>query len=159
LCKISFIFVLGVLISIIFSLNSCNAQTDPPTLIENQAEDLNNSYISTPKIDVFIEGTSVNDNLKGGAGNDGISGENGNDKLLGNDGDDDIDGGDGDDILDGGPGKDRLRGGAGYDLFICDKDDQPIDFDSDDKKQGPCKAIKKDDHKDDKDDKDGKDDK
>ena len=148
--KILFIFVLGVLISMIFSLNFGNAQTNPPTLIENQVEDVNNSYISTPKIDVFIEGTSVNDNLKGGAGNDGISGENGDDKLLGNNGDDDINGGEGDDIIDGGPGKDRLRGGAGYDLFICDKDDQPIDFDSDDKKQGPCKTINKDNDNDDK---------
>src|SRR5574339_543264 len=89
----------------IFSLNFGNAQTNPPTLIENQVEDVNNSYISTPKIDVFIEGTS---------------------------------------------GNDKLRGGAGYDLFICDKDDQPIDFDSDDKKQGPCKTINKDNDNDDK---------
>ena len=134
----------------IFSLNVGNAQTNPPTLIENQAEDVNNSNISTPKLDVFIEGTLLNDNLKGGTGNDGISGGNGDDKLLGNNGDDDIEGGKGDDVLNGGPGKDRLRGGEGYDLFICDKDDEPIDFDSDDKKQGPCKAIKKDNDKDDK---------
>jgi Ca2+-binding RTX toxin-like protein len=77
----------------IFSLNVGNAQTNPPTLIENQAEDVNNSYISTPRLDVFIEGTLLNDNLKGGTGNDGISGDNGDDKLLGNNGDDDIDGG------------------------------------------------------------------
>lgn len=119
-----------VIIYMVFSFNNSSAQSNSSILIENELEKVYKP--SGPDVDVFIEGTFQNDNLRGGPGNQHISGGKRDDKILGNDGDDILEGGDGDNILEGGPGKDKQEGGKGADLFICDEADRSIDFDSED---------------------------
>ncbi|HEY6587218.1 MAG TPA: hypothetical protein VIY98_02905, partial [Nitrososphaeraceae archaeon] len=54
-------------------------------------------------------------------------------------------GGKDNDKLVGGIGNDELEGGSGADLFICDEDDEVVDFNSveNDKSDGPCDIIDK----------------
>ena len=71
--------------------------------------------------------------------------EPGEDILYGDAGDDTLNGGKDNDKLVGGIGTDELEGGSGSDLFICDEDDEVIDFNSveNDKSDGPCDIIDK----------------
>ena len=71
--------------------------------------------ILKPKIEVSIEGTENDDQLKGGEGDDKINGEDGNDTISGKDGNDKINGGKDDDVLNGELGNDTLKGGNGND--------------------------------------------
>ena len=161
--------LLGMLIVVIFLLPVANAQTtsnftikDPQTTsnftIKNE---VSKQFVGKPQVDVTIEGTPGDDKLRGGDGNDDISGEKGDDIIKGNEGNDELDGGPGDDQLDGGPGDDQLEGGSGddkliggpgsdeleggkgADIFICDEEDNVLDFSSieNDQKQGSCEII------------------
>ena len=60
-------------------------------------------------------------------------------------GDDTLNGGKDNDKLVGGIGTDELEGGSGADLFICDEDDEVIDFNSleNDRSDGLCDIIDK----------------
>src|SRR5215210_7106156 len=71
--------------------------------------------IIKPKVQVSIEGTPNDDQLKGGERDDKISGEDGNDTIMGGKGNDYIKGGKGDDIINGELGNDTLQGGSGDD--------------------------------------------
>ncbi|MFB5601146.1 MAG: calcium-binding protein [Nitrososphaeraceae archaeon] len=90
-----------------------------------------------------IEGGAGDDKLEGGAGDDKLEGGAGDDELDGSIGNDNLDGGSGDDRLIGGPGTDELEGGEGADTFICDEDDNVVDFSSveNDQKEGGCEVI------------------
>ncbi|HJT84653.1 MAG TPA: hypothetical protein VJ697_09230 [Nitrososphaeraceae archaeon] len=141
------------------SLQIINAQTNSTLILENEASE--SSSRETPKVSVSIEGTINDDKIRGGEGDDEINGEdgddtiygkNGNDNFDGDDGsdllygdagDDELDGGKGDDELDGGDGSDELKGGRGADLFLCDNDDDIVDFNSleQDRKDGTCNIV------------------
>jgi hypothetical protein len=143
------------------TLEFINAQINSTIILENEAS--KKSVQEKPKVEVSIEGTPKNDKIRGGDGNDEINGAEGNDIIYGKDGDDEFEGGNGDDILygdegedtlDGGKGDDKLvggidtdelKGGSGADLFICDEDDNVIDFNSvdNDRSEGPCKILDK----------------
>jgi Ca2+-binding RTX toxin-like protein len=71
--------------------------------------------IIKPKVQVSIEGTPNDDQLKGGEGDDKISGEDGNDTIMAGKGNDNTKGGKGDDIINGELGNDTLQGGSGDD--------------------------------------------
>jgi hypothetical protein len=71
--------------------------------------------IIKPKVEVSIEGTTNNDQLKGGPGDDKINGEDGNDTISGKEGNDKINGGNDDDLINGKLGNDTLKGGNGND--------------------------------------------
>ena len=73
-----------------------------------------------PKVDVSIEGTSLDDKINGGDGDDKIDGKDGNDQILGKNGKDEIDGGNGNDLINGEEGNDKLKGGAGNDRISGD---------------------------------------
>jgi RTX calcium-binding nonapeptide repeat (4 copies) len=82
-----------------------------------------------PKVDVSIEGTSLDDKINGGEGDDKIDGKDGNyqimgregnDEIEGGEGNDTIDGGNGNDLLDGEEGNDKIKGGAGNDRISGD---------------------------------------
>ena len=68
-----------------------------------------------PKVDVSIEGTSLDDKINGGDGDDKIDGKDGNDQILGKNGRDELKGGEGDDTIDGGSGNDLINGEEGND--------------------------------------------
>src|SRR5918995_225824 len=122
-----------------------NSNSQTPFLADGK------NTILKPKIDVSIEGTSKNDNIKGGIGddklsgqegNDLIKGENGNDLLFGGHGSDQLYGDMGNDALDGGEGNDIMIGGVGMDTFLCNQDDIVIDFNATEEDQmiGSCKV-------------------
>ncbi len=71
--------------------------------------------IIKPKIEVSIEGTPNDDQLKGGEGDDKINGEDGDDTISGKEGNDEINGGRDDDVINGELGNDTLKGGNGND--------------------------------------------
>ena len=75
-----------------------------------------------------LYGNDGNDKLKAGKGNDLLEGGKGNDVLKGYQGNDTLIGGSGNDTLEGGKGADSLQGDKGADNFVCDIDDQIIDF-------------------------------
>lgn len=153
------------LVLILFFLNFVtlefiNAQTNSTIILENEASE---NIQEKPKIEVSIVGTPNDDKIRGGSGDDEITGEEGNDIIYGKEGDDEFEGGPGEDLLYGdagddtlkggkdndklvgGIGTDKLEGGSGADLFICDEDDEVIDFNSveNDKSDGPCDIIDK----------------
>ena len=154
-------FVLILFVLNFVTLEFINAQTNSTIILENEASEKN--IQEKPKIEVSIEGTPNDDKIRGGAGDDEITGEEGNDIIYGKEGDDEFDGGPGEDILYGdagddtlnggkdndklvgGIGNDELEGGSGADLFICDEDDEVVDFNSveNDKSDGPCDIIDK----------------
>jgi Ca2+-binding RTX toxin-like protein len=86
-----------------------NNNSKHPQLIDSK------NTIIKPKIDVSIEGTPNDDQLKGGSGDDKISGEDGNDTISGKEGNDKINGGKDDDVLHGDLGNDTLKGENGED--------------------------------------------
>jgi hypothetical protein len=71
--------------------------------------------IIKPKVEVSIEGTPNDDQLKGGEGDDKINGEDGDDTISGKEGNDKINGGKNDDIINGESGNDTLKGENGDD--------------------------------------------
>jgi Ca2+-binding RTX toxin-like protein len=143
----------------LISLQLINAQTNSTLILENEASE--SSSRDTPKVSVSIEGTPNDDKIRGGdgddeikgedgddtiygkSGNDNFDGDEGSDLLYGDGGDDELNGGDGDDELNGGDGSDELKGGNGADLFICDQDDDIVDFNSleQDRKDGACNVV------------------
>lgn len=141
--EISLLLLLSL---VILMSNEVDGQSNFSNSIENEvAKDYDPS--GNLQIDVTIEGTAYDDKLRGGDGNDKIFGKEGNDIIIGEDGDDlllgnegddiltgkegddELEGGEGNDQLDGGLGEDKLEGGEGSDEFICDLDDEIIDFD------------------------------
>jgi hypothetical protein len=128
LIKIQNILTLAVIISLILPLQYnplkfANGQmnTDSQLVMYDDKNSKNpfladsNNTILKPKIDVSIEGTPNNDQMKGGDGEDKISGEDGDDTLSGGKGTDKINGGKGDDIINGEVGSDTLKGENGDD--------------------------------------------
>ena len=71
--------------------------------------------ILKPKVDVSIEGTPNDDQLKVGDRDDKISGEDGDDTISGGKGNDKINCGKDDDLINGELGNDTLKGGNGDD--------------------------------------------
>jgi Ca2+-binding RTX toxin-like protein len=156
-----FLFFFIILFLNLFSLQFVNAQTNSTLILENEASE--SSSQERPEVAVSIEGTPNDDKIRGGDGDDEIDGgdgddiiygKNGDDELdgsndddilYGDEGDDELDGGKGDDELNGGPGSDELKGGSGADLFVCDEDDEVVDFDSSeqDREDGTCEIIDK----------------
>ena len=154
-----YLFFFIILFLNLFTLQFVNAQNNSTLILENEASE--SSFQEKPKIAVSIEGTPKDDKIRGGDGDDEVDGgdgddilygKNGNDKfdggsgediLYGDEGDDELDGGKGDDELIGGSGSDELKGGSGADLFVCDEDDEVVDFDSSeqDRKDGTCEII------------------
>jgi len=97
---------LVVIISLILRLQNSaikvvNAQIQKESSIivydDNNSEKyslLGNHDISLkPKVDVSIEGTSLDDKVNGGVGDDKIDGKDGNDQIIGKNGNDEIYGG------------------------------------------------------------------
>jgi hypothetical protein len=143
----------------LISLQIINAQTNSSLILENEASE--SSSREAPKVSVSIEGTPSDDKIRGGEGDDELKGEDGDDTIYGKNGDDnfdgddgsdllygdagddELDGGKGDDELDGGDGSDELKGGSGADLFICDQEDDIVDFNSmeEDRKDGACNVV------------------
>jgi hypothetical protein len=123
-----YLLTLLVLISLILPLQSSilkfaagEMKTDSQLIIYDYKNskhpfltDSENTIIK-PKIQVSIEGTPNDDQLKGGEGDDKISGEDGNDTISGKEGNDEINGGEDDDIINGELGNDTLKGGSGDD--------------------------------------------
>jgi hypothetical protein len=154
-----YLFFFIILFLNLFTLQFVNAQTNSTLILENEASE--SSSQEKPKIAVSIEGTPKDDKIRGGDGDDEVDGGDGDDILYGKDGDDkfdggsgtdilygdegddELDGGKGDDELIGGSGSDELKGGSGADLFVCDEDDEVVDFDSSeqDRKDGTCEII------------------
>src|SRR5215204_5894625 len=113
-----YLLTLLVLISLILPLQSSilkfaagEMKTDSQLIIygyknsENPFLTDTENTIIKPKIQVSIEGTPNDDQLKGGEGDDRISGEDGNDTISGKEGNDNIKGGKGDDVINGESGK------------------------------------------------------
>src|SRR5215203_1827671 len=154
-----YLLTLLILISLILPLQSSilkfaagEMKTDSQLIIYDYKNSKNpfltdsENTIIKPKVQVSIEGTPNDDQLKGGERDDKISGEDGNDTIMGGEGNDNIKGGKGDDmllggkgddgilgdegndILNGGEGVDIMGGGLGNDTFICDQFDTIIDF-------------------------------
>lgn len=154
-----YLFFFIILFLNLFTLQFVNAQTNSTLILENEASESKSQ--EKPKISVSIEGTPKDDKIRGGDGDDEVDGgdgddilygKNGDDKfdggsgediLYGDEGDDELDGGKDDDELIGGSGSDELKGGSGADLFVCDEDDEVVDFDSSeqDRKDGTCEII------------------
>jgi Ca2+-binding RTX toxin-like protein len=154
-----YLFFFLILFLNVFTLQFITAQTNSTLILENEASE--SSSQERPKVAVSIEGTPSDDKLRGadgddevdgGNGNDIIYGKNGDDKfdggngediLYGEEGDDELDGGKGDDEVIGGEGEDDLKGGSGADLFVCDEDDEIVDFNSSeqDRVDGTCEII------------------
>src|SRR5215211_5173843 len=128
--KILYLLSLGLIISLILlSLEYspqrfANGQMQKESSIivydDNNSEhysvldDPNNTLLK-PKVDVSIEGTPNNDQIKGGDGDDQIDGNDGSDQLRGQEGNDKIDGNEGNDILYGEDGNDQIKEGDGND--------------------------------------------
>ncbi|GAB4226900.1 MAG: hypothetical protein Kow0049_06490 [Stanieria sp.] len=74
-------------------------------------------------IEVSVDSTNGNANVKGSIENDSLQGGTGQDTLSGNKGDDLIIGRAGNDLLTGGQGNDSLRGGKGQDTLSGNKGD------------------------------------
>jgi Ca2+-binding RTX toxin-like protein len=140
LIKIQNILTLAVIISLILPLQyntlkfaNGEMQTDSTLVIYNDNNSKNpvladsKNTILKPKVDVFIEGTLNDDQLKGGSGDDKISGEDGYDTILGGEGNDKINGGKGDDIINGESGNDTLKGGSGDDKISGEGGNDLID--------------------------------
>lgn len=123
-----YLLTLLILISLILPLQSFilnfadgEIKTDSQLIIYDH-KNSNNPFLTDskntiikPKVQVSIEGTPNDDQLKGGEGDDKISGEDGNDTLMAGKGNDNIKGGKGDDIINGELGNDTLQGGRGDD--------------------------------------------
>src|SRR5215207_8817337 len=169
-----YLLTLLILISLILPLQSSilkfaagEMKTDSQLIIYDYKNSKNpfltdsENTIIKPKVQVSIEGTPNDDQLKGGERDDKISGEDGNDTIMGGEGNDNIKGGKGDDmllggkgddgilgdegndVLNGGEGVDIMAGGLGNDTFICDQFDTIIDFNLNegDKIVGQCFLI------------------
>src|SRR5215204_2158986 len=169
-----YLLTLLILISLILPLQSSilkfaagEMKTDSQLIIYDYKNSKNpfltdsENTIIKPKVQVSIEGTPNDDQLKGGERDDKISGEDGNDTIMGGEGNDLIEGGKGDDmllggkgddgilgnegndVLNGGEGVDIMAGGLGNDTFICDQFDTIIDFNLNegDKIVGQCSLI------------------
>ena len=154
-------FILVIYFLNFVTLEFINAQTNSTIILENEASKKN--IQEKPKIEVSIVGTPNDDKIRGGSGDDEITGEEGNDIIYGKEGENEFEGGPGEDLLYGdagddtlkggkdndklvgGIGTDELEGGSGADLFICDEDDEVIDFNSveNDQSDGPCDIIDK----------------
>jgi hypothetical protein len=128
LIKIQNILTLAVIISLVLPLQyhtlkfAIGETTMDSTLI--MYNDKNSKYpvladsintIIKPKVEVSIEGTPNDDQLKGGEGDDKINGEDGDDTISGKEGNDKINGGNNDDIINGESGNDTLKGENGDD--------------------------------------------
>lgn len=157
MAKYLFFFILIILN--LFTLQIVIAQTNSTVVLENEASE--NDSQEEPKVSVSIEGTPNDDKIRGGDGDDEIEGGNGDDIIYGKNGDDKLDGNSGEDILYGeegddelngdkgddelvgGQGADELEGGSGADLFVCDEDDEVVDFNSSeqDRVDGNCEII------------------
>ena len=83
--------------------------------------------IIKPKVEVSIEGTPNDDQLKGGDGDDEINGEDGDDVLSGKEGNDKMNGGKDDDVINGEFGNDTLKGGNGNDKISGESGNDLID--------------------------------
>src|SRR5215204_2427108 len=133
-----YLLTLLILISLILPLQSSllnfaagEMKTDSQLIIYGYKNSKNpfltdtENTIIKPKVQVSIEGTPNDDQLKGGEGDDRILGDEGND------------------ILNGGEGVDIMAGGLGNDTFICDQFDTIIDFNLNegDKIVGQCSLI------------------
>jgi RTX calcium-binding nonapeptide repeat (4 copies) len=128
LIKIQNILTLAVIISLILplqynTLKFANGQLQKDSTLvmynDNSSKlpvlaDSKNTILK-PQVDVSIEGTPNDDQLKGGDGDDKISGEDGHDKISGGEGNDKINGGKENDTLNGELGNDTLKGGNGND--------------------------------------------
>src|SRR5215203_291913 len=169
-----YLLTLLILISLILPLQSSilkfaagEMKTDSQLIIYDYKNSKNpfltdsENTIIKPKVQVSIEGTPNDDQLKGGERDDKISGEDGNDTIMGGEGNDNIKGGKGDDmllggkgddgilgdegndVLNGGEGVDIMAGGLGNDTFICDLFDTIVDFDIEegDKIIGQCSSL------------------
>ena len=126
--KIQNILTLAVIISLILPLQyntlkfaNGELQKDSTLVVYNDNNsklpvlaDSKNTILK-PQVDVSIEGTPNDDQLKGGEGDDKISGEDGHDTISGGEGNDKINGGKEDDTLNGELGNDTLKGGNGDD--------------------------------------------
>ena len=126
--KIQNILTLAVIISLILPLQyntlkfaNGELQKDSTLVVYNDNNsklpvlaDSKNTILK-PQVDVSIEGTPNDDQLKGGEGDDKISGEDGHDTISGGEGNDKINGGKEDDTLNGESGNDTLKGGNGDD--------------------------------------------
>src|SRR5215208_6454191 len=123
-----YLLTLLILISLILPLQSSilkfaagEMKTDSQLIIYDYKNSKNpfltdsENTIIKPKVQVSIEGTPNDDQLKGGERDDKISGEDGNDTIMGGEGNDNIKGGKGDDIIYGELGNDTLQGGSGDD--------------------------------------------
>jgi Ca2+-binding RTX toxin-like protein len=129
-----YLFFFIILFLNLFSLQFVNAQTNSTLILENEASESGSQV--RPEVAVSIEGTPSDDKIRGGDGDDEIDGGDGDDIIYGKNGDDE---------LIGGPGSDELKGGSGADLFVCDEDDEVVDFDSSeqDREDGTCEIIDK----------------
>ena len=126
--KIQNILTLAVIISLILPLNyntlklvNGEIKLDSPIVMYDKTNskdpfltDSKNTILK-PKVDVSIEGTPNDDQVKGGGGDDKINGEDGFDTLSGEKGNDEIDGGNDNDIINGELGNDTLKGENGDD--------------------------------------------
>ena len=134
------ILTLAVIISLILplqysSLNFVNGEMKTEsTLIMYDDKNSKNPFLADakntilkPKIDVSIEGTPNDDQMKGGDGEDKISGEDGNDTLSGGKGNDTINGEKGDDLINGEVGYDTLKGGNGDDKISGESENDLIE--------------------------------
>jgi|SRR5215204_6510142 len=123
-----YLLTLLILISLILPLQSSllnfaagEMKTDSQLIIYGYKNSKNpfltdtENTIIKPKVQVSIEGTPNDDQLKGGEGDDRISGEDGNDTISGKEGNDEINGGKDDDVINGESGNDTLKGGSGDD--------------------------------------------
>jgi Ca2+-binding RTX toxin-like protein len=90
--------------------------------------DRGNDLLDSGLGNVELDGIDGNDKLKAGKGNDLLEGGKDNDVLKGYQGNDTLVGGSGNDTLEGGKGADILQGDKGGDTFVCDNEDQLIDF-------------------------------
>jgi len=140
LIKIQNILTLVVIISLILplqyhTLKFTNGENkmDSTLVIYNDKNskqpvltDSENTIIK-PKVEVSIEGTPNDDQLKGGDGDDKINGEDGDDILSGKKGDDKINGGKDNDVINGESGNDTLKGGNGNDKISGENGNDLID--------------------------------
>lgn len=74
-----------------------------------------------------IDAGDGDDSIIGGAGNDGIIAGDGQDTVVGNAGNDTVDGGNGNDSINGNAGLDSLTGGHGADTIAGDADNDFVD--------------------------------
>src|SRR5215212_1400295 len=129
-----YLLTLLILISLILPLQSSilkfaagEMKTDSQLIIYDYKNSKNpfltdsENTIIKPKVQVSIEGTPNDDQLKGGERDDKISGEDGNDTIMGGEGNDNINGEDGNDLIEGGKGDDMLLGGKGDDGILGDE--------------------------------------